>query len=467
MKNFLLTGLMLALSQSSLLDLHAAPQAAPSVDIKQLEDSLKELKAQAEAGEANAMQQLSRRYSFYGLQDQARQWHERYMTQLQQQAASQDSKSMLQLAGLYLRGSEFLPPSLEKAQLWLDNAARAGEPSAAYIRADIYEKAGDAARAKASYLHSYQLYEQRLKEQVTQADALYWLAIMELHGQGVEKNTEKALARFEQAAKLGYSPALQRLFQCYATGVDVVKDQSKALSYACELADKHNDGAMALLLAHAYTDGDGVERDEKKADHYLDLACKAQVPQAFTYRASKLKAEAQQAMALLQQAAQLGDAAAHAQLGERYMRAAQSERSDRRYVLYGSAEKHLHIAADLYNDPKASYLLSRFYSDYGSHHDEARAHSYIVKASDLGVKEAMAERGLLHMLPHSNIDWNPTLAYQWWQHGSKLGDATATRYLNIFLYGVVPAVLVICFILPILLMRLLLWRKRKAGSTQP
>ncbi len=465
MKIFLLTSLILVLSQGTFFDLQASSQAAPSIDIARVEDSLKELKSQAEAGSANAMQQLSRYYAFYGLQDQARQWHERYMTQLQQQAAAQDSKSMLQLAGLYLRGSEFLPPSLDQAQLWLDRAARAGEPSAAYIRADVYEKAGDTAGAKASYLHSYQLYEQRLKELSKQADALYWLAIMELLGQGVEKDVPKALARFEQSAALGSSAALQRLFQCYTTGKDVAKDQSKAMGYARRLADEHADGRMALLLAHAYTDAEGVERDEEKAEHYLDLACKLQVPQAFTYRASKLKAEAQPMMESLQRAAQLADAGVHAQLGEIYLRKAKAEHTDLRDELYDSAQKHLHIAADLYSDPMACYQLSLFYREYLK--DEARAHSYTVKASDLGVKEAMAERGLLHMLPHSNIDWNPTLAYQWWQQGSKAGDATATRYLNIFLYGVVPAVLVICFILPILLMRVLLWRsKRKARSNQ-
>ncbi len=453
---------------STLLLLGGLASAAPApqkvtFDRDGLEEDLAELKKQGEQGSSYAMQQLSRRYAVHRITDQATRWHERYVQQLIKEAEQGRSKSMLQLAALYLRGSEFLPPSRSDATTWLTRASAAGEPSAAYILADIHAHDKQAQLADQSYRRSYELYSKLLEHPGQKADALYWLGIMELHGQGRQKDASKAIAHFSQSAELGSRVALQRLFQCYASGIGVAKDKQKALSYARELADWHDQGAMAFLLASSYLDGDGVPVDKALGEHYLQRACDLQLPAAYTRQGLEWMAGAKRAEALelFHKAAQLGDVRALRELGEYAQQQAQTAEGDVREAWQIKTVLYLTQAVELH-DPVAAWMLAEYYQQQG---EEGLANGYIVKASDGGLREAMGARGLLHMLPHSNMDWNPTLAYQWWELGAEAGDATATRYLNIFLYGVIPTVLFVAFLLPILLMRFIVWRRKKRAAS--
>lgn len=51
--------------------------------------------------------------------------------------------------------------------------------------------------------------------------------------------------------------------------------------------------------------------------------------------------------------------------------------------------------------------------------------------------------------------------YRWWKIGSDAGDATCSRYLNIFLWGVIPVLLIIVFGLPIIIVHILNKRARR------
>ena len=92
-------------------------------------------------------------------------------------------------------------------------------------------------------------------------------------------------------------------------------------------------------------------------------------------------------------------------------------------------------------------------------------------ASERGVVEAMARRGLLHITPNSGVSWSPTQMYRWWRTGSDAGDATCALYLNLFLFVFIPVVLILAFGVPIAVVHVLnkraLQEEAQANEEQP
>ncbi len=422
-------------------------KAAPSADHSKLEEQLEEFKKNAEAGDAQAMRQISLHYAAYGLEEKARTWHERYLNQVQSEADGGNAESMLRLARLYLRGDEMTLADPVLAQKYFKQAADSGHPGAAYILADFYEKANNTQDSKHYYQLAYNLYTERSKseEKDIQTDAIYWLGIMQLYGQACEKNEEEAIKLLHQAADKGNHQANLRLFQHYV----YAKQMDKAFAIARILADEAHDGRMAFLVACSYLEGKDVPLDKALGEQYLALACKLANADALYYQALRYKeqGETDKAIASFDSASQQGHTGALVELAQLFMD------SDSEKAL-----QQLELAANLYSSPQAALLLAQYYD---KNDDTEKANAWYVIASDRGVREAAGPRGLLHFIPHSNIDWNPTLGYQWWRAGSEAGDELSTRYLNIFYYGIIPAVLIIAFLAPILFVRLLLKRKSK------
>ena len=112
----------------------------------------------------------------------------------------------------------------------------------------------------------------------------------------------------------------------------------------------------------------------------------------------------------------------------------------------------LRIASDRYEDPRAPWELGQYYDSIG---EPELANGWYKIASDRGVAQAMARRGLLHITPDSGVKWSPTQMYHWWRTGSNAGDPTCSRYLNIFLFGFIPLVLIIAFGVPITVVHIL------------
>ncbi len=408
------------------------------------ESSISQLEHQANNGDSYAMQQLSRHHALAKQTDKAMQWHDRYVQQLTTNAESGSRTDMLKLAAFYLRGSEFQQPQREQAKLWLERASLSGEPSGAYLHATMLEKEGNNSGANAAYKRSYQLYTQELENAEKRSEALYWLGIQELHGQGVAQDTDAAIAHLKEAAGRDYKPAVERLFHSYATGTGVSKDEAKALYFAQVLADKHHHGAMAFLLHNDFES----KGEESLAQKYLLRACNLHHPLAMLKQARLIMdSRPEEALSMLQYAHTLGESRASIELA----------RLEKRQGNIEQMLSYLAQASELQN-PEAALMLAEYYESVD---DEAKSKQWYVIASDQGLKEAFAKRGLLHMIPHRNLVWNPTLAYQWWKLGDEAGDPLSTRYLNLFLYGFIPLILFIAFLLPVLLMLILRWRRRQ------
>lgn len=401
---------------------------------------LQELKEKAESGDLAAAQQLYTQYALAGDAEHAKEWADRYLKELTQKAESGDARAMMVLATNYLHGKDYTTPDLAQAVTWFNRAAESGEPAAAFILGDIFARKGDQGTAQEHYQKAYAEYGKLAPENT---NALYWMGYMEQNGLGTEKNPASGIARLEQAADAGNEWAWAQLFKTYAKGIGTEVDMPKAVSYARKLADTGQDGLMAWATACAYLQGQGVEKDEQTGEHYLDLAASANIPPAITLKGDRLLKQGKMAEAYgyFNQAASMGEPYAMVEAGRMLLYGAEGVEKDEARGL-----SLLQVACDRYDSPKAPYVLATYYDSIG---EPQLANSWYAVASDRGVVEAMARRGLLHINPASGLSWSPTLMYKWWKTGSNAGDPDCTLYLRLFLYGFIPLVLILAFGLPL------------------
>ena len=83
-------------------------------------------------------------------------------------------------------------------------------------------------------------------------------------GEGVRRNTGKALRLFKLAASWGDSGAMEMVGQMYYYGNCVTKDYQTAMEYLIKAANRGNIEAMKIL-ATAYKDGVGVKKNVEEA----------------------------------------------------------------------------------------------------------------------------------------------------------------------------------------------------------
>ena len=90
-------------------------------------------------------------------------------------------------------------------------------------------------------------------------------------GMGTKADNKKAFAYYNQAAKLNYAPAQQRIAQFYLTGDGVKPDKIKGIQWL-ERAAKNGSSVAMTQLAVRYHIGDGVKQS---AERYAYWTAKA------------------------------------------------------------------------------------------------------------------------------------------------------------------------------------------------
>ena len=241
----------------------------------------------------------------------------------------------------------------------------------------------------------------------------------------------------------------------------------KALSYARKIADtaadaanmgnaSPNAGQMAWLLADSYLNGkNGVAKDEATGEHYLNIADRLNIRNAIYCKGLRLKNAGKNAEAYtcFNRAAsmKMPEAMAYAGLMKLHGEEGVEKDAAMGLALLQSVASHFSEGREWYVG-RAPYELALYYDSIGN---EELAEEWYSIASDRNVVEAMARRGLSHIMPGSAAEWSPTLMYRWWKMGSDAGDATCSRYLNIFLWVAIPILLIIIFGIPILVVHIL------------
>lgn len=417
--------------------------AALSCSDATLEQQLAPLKIEAEQGDAHAAQQLYMRYGVAGHPEQARAWAARFNSILTKHAEGGDTRAMQLLGARYMTGSDYTPQDIEKAVTWYSRAAEAGEAAAAYILGDIFSRQGNEAMSRQAFEQAYKLYTASAAADNNNSEALYCLGYMEQNGIGTPRNTDSGIDKLQRAADMGSPWATAQLFKTYLNGIGTARDEAKAISYARKAADKCNDGAMAYVVATAYLFGKGVQKDEALGDHYLNMAADRSIPDAIYMKANRLEAVGKLAEALpfYRQAASMHQREALTRYGSLLLHGTEGVEQDEPTAL-----AMLNTAASRYESPQAAWELAQYYDRIG---ESELADPWFSVAADRGVAEAMARRGLLHLIPGSCVDWSPTQAYRWWRIGKQANDSTCSLYVNLFLYLFLPIVLILVFGLPL------------------
>ena len=418
--------------------LAASDEASFSSDNHALEQRLAPLKAQADKGDLHAAQQVYMRYGVSGFPEQARAWAERYNELLAQQAAEGDTNAMLPLGARFLLGGDYTPQSIPKATEWFSRAGEAGDPTGLYMLGEIFSKAGNAVQARQSYARAYAIYAKRA-EKGKDAQALYWIGFMEQNGIGTKQNAEQGISHLQQSAQLGSAWAQAQLFKTYYKGIGIPRNPAAAISCARRLADEHKDALMAYVVACAYLYGRDVPQDIPVGETYLDHAVTDNLPDAIYLKSDRLEqaGKYEEALPLLRQAASMSQSEAVLRLGTRMLHGENGVTQDTaRGILL--LEKNA--------SPQAAMQLASYYKEAG---EQDLADSWYVTAADRGMPQAMARRGLLHLIPGSCVTWDPTRCYQWWRTGAERGDSTCKLYLRLFLYVFTPLLLLVAFGVPV------------------
>ncbi len=458
----------------------ATPQPQYNSNNAELEAELAEFKKQANAGELNAAYQVYATYAQKGLVAQAEAWYHRAIALKEALAESGNIAAMRELGLQYLRGDIYLQPNPQKAVTLLSRACELGDATSAIILGEHFKNYSPE-ESKSFYTKAYQLHKAVVDtiepgKELTQRQriALEILGNMEQEGLGTEQNAAVGIAHLEQADT---PAARERLFQTYAKGLGVPQDLPKALSYAAQIADTaadntalskadRNAGQMAWLLADSYLNGkNGVAPNAELAKKYLDIADSLNIAPAIYCKALQQKnaGNTKEAYILFSRAASMGNPEARVHAALMKLHGEGIEKNEELAVEMLRQVAARHSEGQAWYVGRAPYELALYYERVGA---KQQADEWYRIASDRNVVQAMAHRGLSHIMPGSAAEWSPTLMYKWWKIGSDAGDPTCTRYLNIFIWVVIPLILILVFGLPVLLVHILNKRAEKREQSE-
>ena len=107
------------------------------------------------------------------------------------------------------------------------------------------------------------------------------LGVCYMHGNGVERDTEKALSWYLKAAEQNEPSALTNAGECYMYGIGTGKNIEKAVTFLSKASEFDIPEAQSSLGA-IYLTGDGVTADPERAVALFTRAAEQKLPEAFS-----------------------------------------------------------------------------------------------------------------------------------------------------------------------------------------
>lgn len=134
------------------------------------------------------------------------------------------------------------------------------------VISQVPERQGTRAYVKKEYPEAAQKYEQAIG--MGNANAMYYLAVMYLEGEGVPKDAARTVELLEKACEQEQKDALLMLGLFYVYGDNVEKDPEKGAQLIYRAGVARNDVAM-YYMGHLYAAGLGVDKDIKHAQMWM------------------------------------------------------------------------------------------------------------------------------------------------------------------------------------------------------
>lgn len=163
-------------------------------------------------------------------------------------------------------GQAVLPPPPAEITPFGGAAHQAAKADPALIKAEALDSKGDTAAAAEAY---------RIAGEAGNPIAHYLLGSMFTTGDGVPRDSSKAVQQLHAAAMAGYAPAQAHLGDAYEKGFGVAKDQAIANRWYAFAAAQGEDTACGRL-AMSKLQGDGMPRDVDGALKMLRLCADPQ-----------------------------------------------------------------------------------------------------------------------------------------------------------------------------------------------
>ena len=183
---------------------------------------------------------------------------------LYEKAAQQGhAKAQTALGILYFTKSRHsASEELKQGQAWLEKAAAQGDAAAASILGTY------AAMIQEDFAAAKRHWESAAAR--GDSDAMQWLALLYLGGEGVPADPAKALQWWQKASNAGNAEAAYRLADAYVDGrYGLRKDLQQDFAYMKKAAEGGN-AAAALRLSQMYRAGSGTHADPVQAAQWLE-----------------------------------------------------------------------------------------------------------------------------------------------------------------------------------------------------
>jgi TPR repeat protein len=111
-------------------------------------------------------------------------------------------------------------------------------------------------------------------------DAMFWLGLCNMWGNGVATNMSEACAWYQKAAELGDGPSQYELGRCYYWGTGVKKDKNKVAELMAQAVTNGGGPKAEIFLGWCYEEGFGVEKSIEEAVKWYQKAAAAGEPWA-------------------------------------------------------------------------------------------------------------------------------------------------------------------------------------------
>ncbi|EWM24304.1 protein sel-1 [Nannochloropsis gaditana] len=185
-----------------------------------------------------------------------------------------DVSAQVALGKLYFHGSQGVPQNLAKAAVFLEEAARAGDPLAAGSIGHMY-LLGVGVRQNNETARRFFVRGQESGD----AASLNGLGHMYMYGMGVEKNVEKAIKLLQRAAhEKGYSEAFYNLGLIYA-GLVGEKEEEKEKQGEGDRSRKSTSGGESDARADREEEPDSISLSAKHLQELREDPLLAGLPQ--------------------------------------------------------------------------------------------------------------------------------------------------------------------------------------------
>ncbi len=168
------------------------------------------------------------------------------------------NSGLVDIGEMYERGEE-LPRNFGESARWYREAAERGDPDARIALAIVLIKRQD----PQDYAEARGWCQQSAKRNENRGE--YCLGLIYQHGLGVERDINRAIKMYRQAAGQGNALAMQRLGQIYATGENGQVDRSEAFVWFVGAAINGNQAALGeAVKLKATMSKDDLQQTAKK-----------------------------------------------------------------------------------------------------------------------------------------------------------------------------------------------------------